>query len=73
MAASPKVKAELAGELTYFTGKPCKHGHTSEHRTDNGACIACAKRHTRKYYDTNKDGIIVAQRVRRAADKKQST
>jgi hypothetical protein len=27
--------------IRYFTGKPCKHGHVAERRTDTGNCIEC--------------------------------
>ncbi len=27
--------------VRYFTGKPCKHGHVGERRTDTGNCIEC--------------------------------
>lgn len=37
----PRQEASLAGKVTYFTGKECKHGHISERRTVNGCCISC--------------------------------
>lgn len=30
-----------AGQLRYFTGEQCKHGHVSERWTMSGACIEC--------------------------------
>lgn len=27
----------------YMTGKPCKHGHVAERRTDTGNCIECQR------------------------------
>lgn len=27
----------------YFTGKPCKYGHTSERQTGSGTCLACKR------------------------------
>mgnify|MGYP003650641660 FL=1 len=33
----------------YFTGKPCKHGHTSERRTHNGECLECLKLYNKTY------------------------
>jgi hypothetical protein len=27
--------------IRYFTGKPCKHGHIAERRTDTGNCTEC--------------------------------
>ena len=35
--------AKLNGDLTYFTGKPCKRGHLSDRRVSNYICIQCAK------------------------------
>lgn len=38
------VSRKLAVELglpKYFTGKPCKHGHLSERRTQSRDCIEC--------------------------------
>ena len=31
------------GEPTYFTGKPCKHGHISPRTTDHKTCLECRK------------------------------
>lgn len=30
-----------AGEPTYFTGKPCKHGHIKPRWTQSGGCVMC--------------------------------
>jgi len=37
----PRQEATLAGKITYFTGKPCKHGHIAQRRTINGCCVGC--------------------------------
>jgi len=42
------------GFMTYFTGKPCKHGHIAERRTDNCGCEICAKINTKKHGLTEK-------------------
>lgn len=35
-------KAALsAGLMYYFTGKPCKHGHTDKRLASNGTCVTC--------------------------------
>jgi hypothetical protein len=39
-------------QLTYFTGKPCRHGHIAERRTSNYQCIQCAKE---IHYVTDRD------------------
>lgn len=35
------AEARAAGLPRYFTGRPCKHGHTSERCTKYGRCQAC--------------------------------
>lgn len=35
--------AKAAGETTYFTGRPCKHGHVALRCTASGSCVECAK------------------------------
>jgi len=37
------------GFVTYFTGKPCKHGHIAERRTDSCSCEICTKINTKKH------------------------
>lgn len=36
-------EAVMAGVKTYNTGKPCKHGHTSDRYTSTAQCIECIK------------------------------
>jgi len=38
------------GIYKYFTGKPCKHGHTAERYSNNGDCCSCSK----TKYENNK-------------------
>lgn len=33
-----RQQAQTLGLNRYFTGKPCKHGHVAERRTDTGNC-----------------------------------
>lgn len=40
-ARGPRHEAKIRGELTYWTGKPCKKGHVDFRRTDNGNCCTC--------------------------------
>lgn len=37
------------GLTRYFTGKPCKHGHTAQRKVENGACVECARLITRRW------------------------
>ena len=39
-----RAAAKAAGETTYFTGRPCKHGHIERRVTINGACLECCKK-----------------------------
>lgn len=38
-----KAQAREAGLSRYFTGNPCKKGHTAERRTSDGGCVACSR------------------------------
>jgi hypothetical protein len=51
---------------TYFTGKPCKHGHISERYTSTGACLACMDFHVANYQARQKK---VSKAISRAARK----
>lgn len=39
--ARSRKEAKALGEKTYFTGKPCKHGHVDFRSTSDGGCRAC--------------------------------
>jgi hypothetical protein len=36
-----RMAAARAGKMMYYTGKPCKYGHTTGRYTSTGACIQC--------------------------------
>jgi len=38
-----RKSALASGVLTYFTGEPCRNGHTAARRTDSCACVECLK------------------------------
>ena len=54
-------EAKEQGLKRYFTGEPCRHGHLSERRTNDGKCAECVKIRRDKYYQNNKDVIINRQ------------
>jgi len=54
---STREDAAQAGEKTYFTGKPCVNGHTSQRYTHNCACVECTREASRKRYETVKKTI----------------
>lgn len=43
MEVIKRKDAERRGETVYFTGQPCKHGHTTYRYVKNGACSQCVK------------------------------
>jgi hypothetical protein len=49
----PKERAiaKASGETTYFTGRPCKHGHISQRQTFSGTCVECSKLIQKKHAD----------------------
>lgn len=52
----PKTRKEAMaqGAKYYFTGEPCKNGHTALRKT-KGACVECVKEDARKRYEERKD------------------
>lgn len=40
-----RAEAKAQGLKRYFTGKPCKHGHTTFRQVVNGTCITCDIQH----------------------------
>ncbi len=50
-----RKEAKLKGFKTYFTGKPCKHGHISIRRIDNRCCDECSKGRSNEWKSNNKD------------------
>lgn len=45
-----REKAKAAGEVRYFTGKPCAVGHISERLVSDRSCMACALEAARARY-----------------------
>lgn len=67
-----RKEAKERGLKTYYTGKPCKHGHLSERYTKNGTCVECQAavnkeygaewrkanpEYSRQYYEANKERL----------------
>ncbi len=55
MEVITREEAEKRGLKTYYTGKPCKHGHLSERRVSNVSCIECSRGQDRNRYHDNKE------------------
>lgn len=60
--------AKALGLSKYFTGKPCKHGHVEERRTDNGNCKECELSTVHRYIDRNLEKVTISRKI---ADKKR--
>jgi len=53
------------GFVTYFTGKPCKHGHIAERYAGKGYCIGCDIAHR----ETNRENLAEYNKAYRANNK----
>lgn len=49
--------AQQQGLNTYFTGKPCKNGHTTKRFVDSGVCYGCIEVNARKYRTANRNVV----------------
>ena len=65
---STRKEAKAAGSSYYFTGKPCKRGHTDKRRTSNASCVACNAITSGQHYQDYRDH----HRARIAAHKKRN-
>jgi hypothetical protein len=50
-----KKEAQDNGDIFYFTGKPCKHGHLSQRMVKGGACRECKNLITENYRKNNRE------------------
>jgi hypothetical protein len=50
----PRTRPEalLSGDMYYFSGKPCKHGHIAPRFTSTRACSECNRLRAAKVYYT---------------------
>jgi hypothetical protein len=55
MNITSRKDALAQGLARYFTGKPCKHGHTGERHTVNGLCVQCNRERQIAYYAGHAD------------------
>lgn len=58
-------EALLAGYSTYFTGKPCKHGHIAPRFTSSRQCKECSKIKAASYYTRDGRGKARNRRLLR--------
>jgi 5-methylcytosine-specific restriction endonuclease McrA len=50
---SSRAEAKEAGELYYFTGHPCKHGHVDKRFVSTCSCSECVRIQARKNHSQN--------------------
>ena len=69
-----RVKARIAGEQAYFTGKPCKKGHMDWRNTSTGQCKTCMREYfhnnPKAYYDKTAGWVAKNPMKRREALRK---
>lgn len=53
----PCLLAKDAGEIYYFTGKPCVNGHISKRRVVGHNCVECLLERTSDWRQENKDHL----------------
>jgi hypothetical protein len=52
-----RSEAKARGLKTYFTGKPCKHGHVAIRQTSNGSCRECSDAKDRRWRQQNQEYV----------------
>ena len=53
MELRTRQEALSAGLTTYFTGKPCKHGHIAERQVSSFGCMVCARDAFKRWRERN--------------------
>jgi len=51
---SSRAQAKAEGAIHYYTGTPCKNGHTDRRQTSTGQCSECCRAWALKWYGANK-------------------
>lgn len=49
MEIMTRAEAHNAGMKKYFTGEPCRNGHTSKRYTSTGGCVQCVANHRKQF------------------------
>ena len=69
MKNSPeRLAAVAAGETTYFTGLPCRHGHVAARYVRTTHCLECTRLYAKRWADKN-PGANTARRNRHRKEK----
>jgi len=64
-----RLRAQELGEPTYFTGKPCRRGHTGGwRRTASGQCVECGRETSLAAYYNKREEKLAKAAAYRATD-----
>lgn len=71
-----RKEAEEAKSEYYFTGEPCKNGHTAQRLTSSGLCFECTSQRAKKWRQENPNKVrefnaARKSKVFRTADRKR--
>lgn len=59
-----RAAARADGLTSYFTGRPCKHGHIAERSVSCGQCVECRRGWNRGFYAKNAERLAPSNRAR---------
>lgn len=60
-----RAEAKARGSSSYYTGKPCKHGHIAKRWTLDGTCSECKALRNKTWWTNNKErGLELVYRWR---------
>lgn len=59
-----RPEARARGDVFYFTGKPCKHGHVGPRRVSTAKCVSCQVEEGKARYAANREGHLRRNRER---------
>lgn len=65
MEITSRADAKAQGLKRFFTGVPCKHGHTEERFVSDGSCVACKRESSLAWHRANPEKSKVREAARR--------
>lgn len=58
-----RQKAIVDGDLLFYTGKSCKHGHYAARYVSTGNCVTCVKNGSAKQNEARKKWVTIKVHV----------
>lgn len=68
---SSRAEALNAGELYYFTGKPCANGHIALRYAKAGACSECMRKNSKDWICSNKERAAARDKAWKAKNRER--